>query len=66
MRHSGDPRSPKPNQLPGRFIPNKKTEPQLGRIQVRKSDGSIVSIPMNRKDRRAAIREELRRQKRER
>ena len=45
----------------GRFIPNKPNEPQLGKLKVRKADGSIEEIPMNRKDRRASIRAELRR-----
>jgi len=58
IRHSGDPRPSKPK---GKFIPNKPSEPQLGRLRIKKRNGAIVEIPMNRKERRATIRIELRR-----
>jgi len=48
MRHSGDPRPSKPK---GKFIPNKAGEPQLGRLRIKKRNGAIVEIPMNRKER---------------
>ena len=55
----------KAGNIYGRFIPNKPNQPQLGKLRVQKADGSIVEIPMNRADRRAAVRADRRRQKKE-
>ncbi len=63
MRHSGDPKSSRSEdrRVHDKFIPNKPTEPQLGRIKVIKPNGKIIEIPANRKERRVAVQVERRR-----
>jgi len=56
MRDFTSERTPRPNKILGRFIPNKPNEPQLGKLRVRMSDGSTVELTANRKERRAEIR----------
>ncbi len=59
MRTSGSPKTPSPSRaanLYARFIPNKRNQPQLGKLRVKKADGSVAELSMNRADRRAAIR----------
>ena len=56
MRDFTSERTPRPNKILGRFIPNKPNEPQLGKLRVRMSDGGIAEFVANRKERRAEMR----------
>ena len=50
-------------RIHGKFVPNPSNQPQLGKLLVKKADGSTFEVPMNRKDRRASLRAERRSKK---